>query len=53
MKVEGRHYRTIWTEGEGAGEVLRIIDQTVLPHEFRILDLHGVTGFEVFVTVPG
>ena len=42
MKVEGRHFRTIWTEGEGAGEVLRIIDQTVLPHEFRILDLHSV-----------
>jgi uncharacterized protein YraI len=20
MKVEGRHFRTIWTEGEGAGE---------------------------------
>ena len=42
MNVEGRHYRTIWTEGEGAGEVLRIIDQTVLPHEFRVLDLHSV-----------
>ena len=42
MNVEGRHYRTIWTEGEGAGEVLRIIDQTALPHEFRILDLHTV-----------
>ena len=39
MNVEGRHYRTIWTEGEGAGEVLRIIDQTVLPHEFRVLEL--------------
>ena len=42
MNVEGRHYRTIWTEGEGAGEVLRIIDQTALPHEFRIIDLHSV-----------
>ena len=41
MNVEGRHYRTIWTEGEGAGEVLRIIDQTALPHEFRIIDLHS------------
>ncbi len=37
MNVEGRHYRTIWTEGE----VLRIIDQTALPHEFRIIDLHS------------
>ena len=42
MKVQGRHFRTIWTEGEGADETLRIIDQTVLPHEFRILDLHSV-----------
>jgi len=41
MKVEGRHYRTIWTEGKGEGEVLRIIDQTALPHEFRILDLRS------------
>ena len=41
MNVEGRHFRTIWTEGEGAGEVLRIIDQTALPHEFRILDLRS------------
>ncbi len=41
MKVEGHHYRTIWTEGEGEGEVLRIIDQTALPHEFRILDLRS------------
>ena len=40
MKVQGRHFRTIWTEGEGADAVLRIIDQTVLPHEFRIIDLH-------------
>ena len=41
MNVEGRHFRTIWTEGEGAGEVLRIIDQTALPHEFRILELRS------------
>ncbi len=42
MKVQGRHFRTIWTEGEGARETLRIIDQTALPHEFRILELHSV-----------
>jgi len=41
MNVQGRHYRTIWVEGEGVDAVLRIIDQTVLPHEFRILDLHS------------
>jgi len=42
MNVEGRHFRTIWTEGDGEGEVLRIIDQTALPHEFRIIDLLSV-----------
>ena len=42
MKVQGRHFRTIWTEGEEGQERLRIIDQTVLPHEFRILDLASV-----------
>lgn len=35
MNVAGRPYRTIWTEGED----VRIIDQTVLPHEFVVLDL--------------
>jgi methylthioribose-1-phosphate isomerase len=35
VRVDGRHYRTIWTE---EGRVC-IIDQTALPHEFRVLDL--------------
>lgn len=38
MKVEGRHYRTIWLEESDPGTV-RIIDQQVLPHAFRILSL--------------
>ena len=42
MNVEGRHYRTIWTEGGGDDETLYIIDQTALPHTFRILPLHSV-----------
>ncbi len=42
MNVEGRHYRTIWTEGSGADETLFIIDQTALPHEFRVRPLHSV-----------
>lgn len=42
MNVEGRHYRTIWTEGSGADETLFIIDQTALPHEFRVKSLHSV-----------
>ena len=35
MQVAGKHYRTIWPEGEG----VRIIDQTLLPHAFVTLDL--------------
>ena len=42
MNVEGRHYRTIWTEGGGDDETLYIIDQTALPHTFRILPLRSV-----------
>jgi len=35
MKIGDRHYRTIWAE-DG---VVRIIDQTLLPHELRIVPL--------------
>lgn len=42
MNVNGRHYRTIWTEGSGEEETLLIIDQTALPHEFRVVALHSV-----------
>lgn len=38
MKVEGKHYRTIWLE-ENDPATLRIIDQQVLPHTFRVLEL--------------
>lgn len=31
MRVQGRHYRTIWEDGAGG---VRIIDQRRLPHEF-------------------
>jgi len=36
MKVDGRHYRSIWPVTEGH---VRIIDQTRLPHDFVIADL--------------
>ena len=35
MKVGGVPYRTIWAEGQ----VVRIVDQTRLPHEFVVADL--------------
>ncbi len=33
MKVDGTHYRSIWREGDSM--TVAVIDQTVLPHEFR------------------
>ena len=35
MKIEGQEYRTIWFENN----VVKIIDQTKLPHQFIIKDL--------------
>ena len=36
MKINGRHYRSVWPIGEDA---FGIIDQTKLPHEFATLTL--------------
>lgn len=41
MRVEGRHYRTIWTAEDGSGDV-EIIDQTRLPFEFVVARLTTV-----------
>jgi methylthioribose-1-phosphate isomerase len=38
MKIEGKEYRTIWFEND----VVKIIDQTKLPHQFIIKDLKSV-----------
>ena len=38
MKIEGKEYRTIWFEND----VVKIIDQTKLPHQFVIKDLKTV-----------
>ena len=39
MKIEGKEYRTIWFENN----IVKIIDQTKLPHQFIIKDLKNVT----------
>ena len=39
MKVDGRAYRTIWLSDDGWS--VEIIDQTVLPHEWRIETLRS------------
>ena len=38
MKIEGKEYRTIWLEGN----IVKIIDQTKLPHQFIIKELKTV-----------
>jgi methylthioribose-1-phosphate isomerase len=38
MKIEGKEYRTIWFENN----VVKIIDQTKLPHQFIIKELRTV-----------
>ena len=35
MKIEGKEYRTIWFENN----IVKIIDQTKLPHQFIIKEL--------------
>ena len=41
MRVDGRHYRTIWATDDGSGDI-NIIDQTRLPFEFVIARLRTV-----------
>ena len=38
MKIEGKEYKTIWFENN----IVKIIDQTKLPHQFIIKDLKTV-----------
>ncbi len=40
MKVDGRHYRTIWLNEDGWG--VDLIDQRWLPHEFRVETMRSV-----------
>jgi methylthioribose-1-phosphate isomerase len=40
MKVDGKHYRTIWLETDGWS--LGIIDQTALPHKFVTIRLQSL-----------
>jgi len=39
MRIDGRDWRTIWTDGEGR---VHVIDQTRLPHMFETLALAGL-----------
>ena len=43
MKIENKEYRTIWYEND----VVKIIDQTKLPHQFVIKDLKSVKDAKI------
>ena len=40
MKIEGKEYQTIWFDEQS--QVVKIIDQTKLPHQFIVKDLKTV-----------
>ena len=44
MNVNGKHYRTIWVK-KGNAEIIQIIDQRSLPHDFLIEDLTNTDEF--------
>lgn len=43
MKVDGKHYRSLWWDDEK--DALQIIDQRWLPHDFRIQQLSTLEDF--------
>jgi len=45
MKIQGKHYRTIWLHPADE-RVVQIIDQRHLPHRFVIADLRSLEDFE-------
>ena len=47
MKVAGRHYRSLWWDGDAGA--LRIIDQRWLPHDFRIAELRTLEDCAVAI----
>jgi methylthioribose-1-phosphate isomerase len=44
MKIQGKHYETIW-EKDGQPEIIRILDQRFLPFELKIVDMHSPDDF--------
>lgn len=49
MKVEGKNFRTIWLK-ENKKEVICIIDQRFLPHQFIIEELNSTQDVAVAIT---
>ncbi len=49
MKVHGEHYRTIWPDAKHP-EIIKIIDQRHLPHEFIIENLKTVADYATAIS---
>lgn len=47
MKVEGKHYRSIWFDENSAS--VKIIDQRWLPHQFLVVELKSREAFVVAI----
>ena len=47
MRIEGSHQRTIWVDADG--HTVRIIDQTLLPHELKVVELHDLEAAAVAI----
>ena len=47
MKVNGKHYRSIWFDGQE--DQVKIIDQRLLPYEFKIISVESLEDFEVAI----
>ena len=47
MKVNNKHYRSIWYEEES--DTVKIIDQRALPYEFAIITLETLEDFRIAI----
>ncbi len=48
MMVNGEHFRSIWLEEDS--NVVRIIDQTNLPHDFVVADITSLVDAVVAIS---
>ena len=48
MKVQGKHYHSIWFDSDD--NKVKIIDQRLLPYEFKVMDLVDLKDFETAIS---
>ena len=47
MKVNNKHYRSIWYEKDT--NTVKIIDQRELPYSFKVIDLDSLEDFRIAI----